>query len=310
MVIEPYSMEFGKVLSSDLDRISFELPDDDPRASSVLPPGRVPTPRIGIGAPVWGVKGWEGKVYPLATDTKDFLYHYSRQFNSIELNTTHYRIPDRETIRRWRETTPETFRFCPKFPQTISHQSPLSSHAALTREFTTSVMGLEGRLGLSFLQLSPHFSPQDLRDLELFLKQLPSQFPLAVEVRHPAFFRDHRLVAEYYELLKSRNASVVITDVAGRRDVLHTSLTSSKVLVRLIGNELHPTDHTRVTDWVHRLKKWLSLGLTEVEFFIHQPGDLLAPDLITEFIQQLNEACGLSIPNWKPMNKGEQLGFF
>ena len=310
MVIEPDPMEFGKVLTSDLARIEFKLPPEDSRTLEVLKGAAKTTARIGIGAPVWGVKGWEGKVYPLATESKDYLFHYARQFNSIELNTTHYRIPDVETIRRWRTSTPEGFRFCPKFPQSISHQSPLSSHAALTQQFTSNVMQLEDRLGLSFLQLSPHFSPNDLRDLELFLKQLPSQFPLAVEVRHPAFFRSHQLNDDLYGLLKTFGASVVITDVAGRRDVLHTSLTTSKVLVRLIGNDLHPTDDQRVTDWVARIQGWLSAGLSEIEFFIHQPGDLLAPDLITRFIDQLNQACGLNLPNWKPMNKGEQLGFF
>ncbi|RZA02049.1 MAG: DUF72 domain-containing protein [Moraxellaceae bacterium] len=117
-------MEFGKVPASELSRLQFQLPADDPRTELALKmKPRKGSARIGVGAPVWGVKGWEGKVYPLGTDTKDFLHHYSRQFNSIELNTTHYRIPDLETIRRWRAATPEGFRFCPKFPQSISHQS-------------------------------------------------------------------------------------------------------------------------------------------------------------------------------------------
>jgi uncharacterized protein YecE (DUF72 family) len=305
------AMEFGKVPASELGRIQFRLPPDDPRTVLTLKSQSQTAPaRIGVGAPVWGVKGWEGKVYPLGTDTKEFLFHYSRQFNSIELNTTHYRIPDSETIRRWREATPEGFRFCPKFPQSISHQLPLSSHAGLTREFCENVLKLEDRLGLSFLQLSPQFSPDDLRDLELFLKQMPKSFPLAIEVRHPRFFEVHRLQNDYFSILANAGVSVVITDVAGRRDVLHTSLTTPKVLVRLIGNELHPTDDARVADWISRLKSWLTSGLTEVEFFIHQPNDLLAPDLITRFIDQLNAACGLSVKNWEPMNKGEQLGFF
>lgn len=249
-------------------------------------------------------------MYPQGTDPKDFLYHYSRQFTSIELNTTHYRIPDKETIAKWRETTPEGFKFCPKWPQEISHHSPLSSRAVLIREFVTNVMELSDRLGLTFLQLPPHFTPNDGRDLALFLKELPREFPLAIEFRHPAFFQEHRLRDPIYNLLAAAGATVVITDVAGRRDVLHTSLPTTKVLVRFIGNDLHATDDTRILEWAARLKSWLALGLTEVEFFIHQPGDLSAPELIARLIDRLNEACGLSLPKWKKQDQGEQLGFF
>ena len=305
-------MEFGKVSVEDLAHIDFHLPDDDPRTWLALRKNtkRDAPVRIGVGAPVWGVKEWEGKIYPLGTDAKDFLYHYSRQFTSIELNTTHYRIPDTETIVRWRTSTPDGFKFCPKWPQEISHHSPLSSRTALKREFVESVMGLEDRLGLTFLQLPPHFTPNDGRDLALFLKELPRGFPLAVEFRHPAFFRDHHLHEPIYNLLATAGVSVVITDVAGRRDVLHTSLTSTRVLVRMIGNEMHPSDATRVTDWVARLKSWLALGLSQVEFFIHQPDNVKAPELIAIFIDRLNEACGLELPKWQSQNQGEQLGFF
>ena len=302
-------MEFGKVLPSELAHIEFKLPQDDPRTIQALKRGHG-LKRFGVGAPVWGAKTWLGKVYPNGTGPKDFLSHYARQFNSIELNTTHYRIPDRETIERWQATTPEGLLFCPKFPQEISHHFPLSGRESLVKEFVGAVMGLGNRLGMSFLQLPPTFAPEDLGDLARFLKQLPAGFSIAVEVRHPAFFREHRLRDEYYDLMQTAGAHVVITDVAGRRDVLHLSLPTPRLMVRLIGNDLHPTDDVRISDWIARLQSWLKLGLEEVEFFIHQPGDTTAPDLIAKFIDQLNPACGLSLKNWEPMNQGEQLGFF
>ena len=112
-------MEFGKVDASKLSEIDLSLPQDDARTWATLRAARelrqrpdlhvsLPafSPRIGVGAPVWGVKEWLGRVYPVGTQPKDFLTHYARQFNSIELNTTHYGIPDESTIARWRETTP------------------------------------------------------------------------------------------------------------------------------------------------------------------------------------------------------------
>lgn len=303
-------MEFGKVDVLGLSQLDLSLPPDDPRTWVALKKARDGrpsqfAPRVGVGATVWGVKGWCGKVYPSGTAARDFLFHYSRQFNSIELNTTHYHIPDEQTVLRWRDTTPSGFKFNVKFLQDVSHRRPLSAHEPMVRSFVARMLNLEDRLGLSFLQLPPTFSPAELPDLKAFIAQLPAGFPLAVEVRHPDFFQDHRLSPRLFDLLSETEKFVVITDVAGRRDVLHTSLPGSRVMVRFIGNDLHPTDDTRIADWVARLHTWINLGLEQVEFFVHEPEDRATPEVIANFIDRMNEECGLSIPKWKPFENSE-----
>ncbi len=305
-------MEFGKVDSAQLNEIDLVLPPDDPRTWATLKSARglrqrpdlnrrLPQlkPRIGVGAPAWAVKKWLGKVYPVGTPTKDFLYHYSRQFNSIELNSTHYGIPDEATVTRWRETTPNGFKFNVKFFQNISHHHALDENAGLTRSFVNAVMALEDRLGFCFLQLPPSFDVGHVPRLEKFLKQIPREMPLAVEVRHPSFFSDHRLSNQYYRILQDYGAHVVITDVAGRRDVLHTSLTSSRVMIRFIGNAHDQIDDARLISWIKRLDTWLKMGLEQVEFFIHEPEDRTAPEVIGRFIDRMNVECGLSLGRWR-----------
>lgn len=80
-------------------------------------------------------------------------------------------------------------------------------------------------------------------------------------------------------MLRNRGVSAVITDVAGRRDVCHAQLTASTVLVRFVGNSLHPSDYTRVSEWSERLKYWIESGLESAYFFTHEPDNLLAPEL-------------------------------
>lgn len=306
-------MEFGAVQPSELSRIDFSDVPDDERTIALLKArhtGRSDELRVGVGCPVWSVKDWVGKVYPRGSETNEFLFHYSHQFTSIELNTTHYRIPDDATITRWRTQTPEEFRFNPKFPQEVSHRQPLSSRVDVALQFIKAVERLEDRLGISFLQMPPTFSPHDLDELRRFLGRLPKDFALAVEVRHPDFFKDHRLATSYYDLLEKLGKHTVITDVAGRRDVLHTSLTSGRCLVRFIGNDLHPTDLVRIEHWTDRLSRWIDLGLEQVEFFMHQPEDRNAPDAVVHFVDSLNLKAKLNLKKWKPENKGEQLGFF
>ncbi|RYZ68480.1 MAG: DUF72 domain-containing protein, partial [Proteobacteria bacterium] len=125
-------MDFGKVDIKDLGTIDFRLPEDDPRTWLALTGSTHPSrPRIGIGAPVWSVKDWVGYVYPAGTPNKDFLTEYAKQFNSIELNSTHYGTPDSETIKRWRDSTPDGFKFNVKFLQEISHRFPLGADLKL-----------------------------------------------------------------------------------------------------------------------------------------------------------------------------------
>jgi uncharacterized protein YecE (DUF72 family) len=92
----------------------------------------------------------------------------------------------------------------------------------------------------------------------------------------------------------------VLTDVAGRRDVLHMRLTSPSAMIRFVGNSLHPTDYTRIDDWVERLKMWFDSGLKQLYFFVHEPDNITSPELATYFINQLNKACGFNV---KPPKK-------
>jgi uncharacterized protein YecE (DUF72 family) len=309
-------MEFGKSDILGLNQIDLSLPSDDPRSWTALKrakdrhslAGATPTfSRIGVGAPGWGVKDWVGKVYPVGTLAKDFLFHYSRQFNSVELNSTFYGIPDSETIERWQDSTPNDFKFNVKMLQDITHRGPLTSDPGLLREYIASIMGLEDRLGFVFVQLPPSFSPRDTDELGAFFKMLPSGLNVAVEARHAGFYADHRLTSKFFDLLQSNGASAVITDVTGRRDVLHTSLPTSKVMVRFLGNDLHPSDDSRIADWAARIHTWLILGLEQIEFFVHQPENRAAPETIARLTDLLNQECGANLRKWKPAQEQNQL---
>ncbi|MBK9338724.1 MAG: DUF72 domain-containing protein [Lewinellaceae bacterium] len=282
-------MDFGKLPV--VDHVNFLLPPDPPQNAALLSalPPRIAAPKVYLGATGYNMKPWVGRWYPAGTREKDFLHHYGRQFNTIEHNTTHYRIPDLATVARWREEVPADFRYCPKIPQTISHARDLGLHGREIHLFCTAIRELGQTLGCCFMQLPPHFEPKNLSILDRFLDVFPEDIPLAVEVRHPDFFRDGTGSADYFQLLHTRRVSTVITDVAGRRDVCHLRLTTGCVLIRFVGNGLHPTDYTRVEDWAERLAQWFGQGLQEAYFFCHEPDNLLAPELAAYAAQIFSE---------------------
>ncbi|WP_273445340.1 DUF72 domain-containing protein [Neolewinella agarilytica] len=280
-------MKFGK--ASDLSSIHFELPLDPLANRSRLDRYELGAdgerPNIFIGATGWSMKEWVGKWYPDKTKTADYLKHYGEQFNTIELNTTHYRIPDAETIRRWYETVPADFRFCPKVPQSISHRNDFGMNGGELQQFVGSLDGLKEKMGCAFVQLPPYFGADRLRQLETFLDRWPRLLPLAVEVRHESWFADPFATEALMDALASRQIAAVITDVAGRRDVLHNYITAPRTMIRFVGNGLIPTDYSRMEEWADKLKEW---NLPETYFFPHQPDNILSPDASAWFSQHLS----------------------
>jgi uncharacterized protein YecE (DUF72 family) len=287
-------MDFGKL--QDISDVDFTLPPDNPFTKKTLDLApKNQKPNIYIGPPIWANKDWIGKIYPFNAKDKDFLNYYTRQFNTIELNVTHYQIPTHETIQRWKAAAADGFKFCPKFPQIISHDRQLIGCEALTTEFCNNILDLGEYLGTTFLQLAPTFDPRRLRFLENYLKTLPENFPIAVEFRHPDWFNNEKTWTKTCEMLAEMKVGTVMSDVAGRRDVLHMTLTNSTFTLRFVGNELHPTDYTRIDTWCSRLVTWLEMGLESAYIFVHCGENKFAPELTKYWIDQLNDLGNFNI---------------
>ncbi|MEZ4992191.1 MAG: DUF72 domain-containing protein [Saprospiraceae bacterium] len=305
-------MKFGKL--NDISGVDFTLPPDPAGNSRVLEALEVPeeTPTCYIGCTGWSMPEWIGKVYPKGTKSKDFLKFYSRQFNTIEFNTTHYRIPNFSTVEKWYEESAADFHFCPKIPQIISHSRDLGNGQDALDTFCDAILGLKEKLGCCFLQLPPYFGHDRLPVLENFFQRWPLVIPLAVEVRHESWFESDASRRDLFNLLYRYGVATVITDVAGRRDVLHMALTNGTAMVRFVGNALDRSDYERIDDWVVRIKEWFQQGLHRVYFFTHEPDNILAPDLALYLYEKMKttEAVNVRGPHLLDEQEGEQMTLF
>lgn len=281
-------MEYGKVRDRQtLDRIHWPLPPLDGRATSFLEKSRADSTTLRMGAPAWSHKEWLGKIYPPKTPTTKFLYYYSRYFNTIELNTTHYRIPTTEQTQKWCKEVPEDFAFCPKIFQGISHERSGLIDTTLLKVWFDFLSDLKDRRGPCFLQLSPSFDYSWKAVLFKFLQNWPQEFKLAIELRHPSWFQDGVILPALTQYLQTKNIGLVITDVAGHREVLHSSISADFTMIRFIGNELHESDYMRAQFWNERLSTWSQQGLSEIYFFVHQPDDVFVPEM-AEYLKNLS----------------------
>lgn len=289
-------MHFGRN-ETDLSNFDYHLPVDALKTKSILR-GCQPANEFQayIGAPKWGYKSWIGKLFPKGTKEVTFLGKYASHFNSVEFNATFYQIHSPERIFAWKQLVQDVpnFKFCPKFPQTISHIRRLRNVEIQTNEFYTSISVLGAHLGPLFLQLPDNFSPKGLHDLKAYLMTLPTEVPVFVEARHKNWFADKAERDDLFNCLRELNIGAVISDTSGRRDCLHMELTIPHAFIRFVdcGNE--QTDMLRLGEWVKRLKEWKEHGLQSLYFFIHA-GDAPSLSLYDYFIAKLNQELELNI---------------
>ena len=287
-------MKFGKVEHPEL--VDFTIPQDHPDTEVVLS-GTVNNdgPNIYVGCAKWNRQDLKN-FYPRGT--KDELVYYASQFNSIELNATFYRIFPEEQYQKWYDKTPEGFKFFPKMTNEVSHLRRLNDKVyGIADRYLAVTSQLREKLGTIFLQMHSNFGPKNWDRVQQFVAYWPKEFSLAMEFRHPDWFADEKVAQELYHLLMENNIANVLVDTAGRRDMMHMRLSNNEAFIRYVGAN-HPSDYSRLEDWVMRLEKWKDMGLANIHFFVHQNLELESPLLSAHFIEKLNSqlGCQLTIP--------------
>lgn len=92
-------------------------------AEPVRPDRPFSLPNIFLDTSSFTASGWEGSFYPLGMRSKDFLRHYSSQFQTVEIDSTFYGTPAASTVTSWNEKTPGDFIFAVKVPHVITHEA-------------------------------------------------------------------------------------------------------------------------------------------------------------------------------------------
>jgi uncharacterized protein YecE (DUF72 family) len=226
-----------------------------------------------FGCSQWGYDNWVGDLYPKNSKRSEFLYHYSGIFNTVELNPTFHQ-PDISAadLKKWSDRTPPHFKFCPKFPREISHDKLLYGAEELTKDFIQNISVFGERLGISFLQLHHDSMPEEFPAIDHYLKSLPEDFKVSVELR-PFWLKSDNILAEALGILRNNKAGVVITDnLQTRKYINKLKLTNHTAFVRFIAYG-HETDYPRLDDWMKLIEEWNSKGLPEIYFFLHFPSE-------------------------------------
>jgi uncharacterized protein YecE (DUF72 family) len=234
-----------------------------------VPPPRRRAPGlkpVRIGCSGWNYAHWRETVYPRGLPTGRWLEHYATLFDTVEVNTTFYRLPKRSAVAGWVEQSPPGFVFAVKASRYLTHMKRLTDLGPGLARFYERIEPLVGspKMGPVLWQLPANFYRNDER-LASALAQLPPGRH-CFEFRHASWF-----VPEIYDLLRDHGAALVIGDHPERPFQTH-ELTADWTFIRFhYGSRGRRGNYSEseLEEWSRRISAWRA----EVEVFAYFNND-------------------------------------
>lgn len=242
---------------------------------------------VRIGVSGWRYAGWRGVFYPPKLPHRSELAFAAQNFNTIEINGTHYSLQRPSYFAHWAAETPDDFVFAVKGSRFITHMKKLRDvEVALANFFAQGVLRLGAKMGPVLWQFPPQFTFNPAR-LETFFKMLPRTMKEAAEIacghspalnsrahtkcergttkrklRHCIEIRhDSFAVSQFIDLLRKHRIGLVVADTV--EYPLLMDVTADFVYCRLHGSEqLYASGYSpaALDIWSDRVLAWSAGG--------------------------------------------------
>lgn len=228
-----------------------------------------------IGTSGWMYDHWSERFYPKEIKKAQWLDYYTSRFQTVEINSTFYHLPRRETFENWRARTPENFVFTIKGSRYITHIKKLTHPAESVGKFVENAGALGEKLGAILFQLPQRFALNAER-FEAFLAVLPREIRCAFELRNPDWFTE-----EVFGLLRQYGVAFCLYDFAGRQTP--REITADFVYLRLHGpGEAYQGQYSDETlrSWANDFAGWLKEGRDVFCYFDNDQNAYAAHDAL------------------------------
>jgi uncharacterized protein YecE (DUF72 family) len=210
-------------------------------------------PPVRIGCSGWNYADWRGRLYPNGLGTGRWLERYAEVFDTVEVNSTFYRLAKPDAVRRWVEQTPDDFVFSVKASRYLTHVRRLRQMKQGVERFYEAIEPLarSPKMGPVLWQLPANFR----RDDELLAQALEAlpEGRHCFEFRHESWF-----TSEVYALLRSHGVALVIGDHPEWPFQTH-EMTADWTYIRLHhGRRGRRGNYSRseLDEWVERIRRW------------------------------------------------------
>jgi uncharacterized protein YecE (DUF72 family) len=236
-------------------------------------------PRVGCSG--WNYNAWRIAFYPERLPARRWLEFYASRFDTVEVNNTFYRLPERATFAAWHRQAPPDFLFSVKASRFLTHMKRLREPEEPLARFFSRASAFGRRLGPVLYQLPGNFTIE-LGRLEAFLDALPrlssgKRIRHVMEFRHPSWY-----VAETYHLLNRRGVALCLHDKEGSE--IDEPIDGPFLYVRFHGTSgrYHGSyDRRALTRWAHRLAEQAQEGRQVFAYFNNDPGAAAVDNALT-----------------------------
>lgn len=208
--------------------------------------------RVFIGTSGWSYRSWRGPFFPREVMVKHHLPFYATQFGTAELNGVFYRTPSLDTVRGWRDNTPDDFVFAWKASKFITHWKRLSDRSRNSLALIEQRLKILGpKAGPVLFQLPARFTANPER-LDRFMRLVPKRWQVSFEFRHDSWY-----CAEVLGLLRRHDVALCISDHADAP--APWQVTASFVYLRGHGPTGRYRGHyseSTLREWARKIRTW------------------------------------------------------
>jgi uncharacterized protein YecE (DUF72 family) len=208
---------------------------------------------VRVGCSGWNYDDWRGRFYPEGMGPSRWLRRYAEEFDTVEVNSTFYRLASKEGVKRWVEQTPDDFAFAAKASRYLTHYRRLRDIEEGIARYYERIEPLvqSGKLGPVVWQFPATFRRDD-EALERTLPLLPAGRH-CFEFRHESWFTQ-----DVYELLGRHGAALVIGDHP-KWPFQARELVTGWTLVRLHHGRRGRRGNyseSEIEEWARRIGQW------------------------------------------------------
>jgi uncharacterized protein YecE (DUF72 family) len=214
----------------------------------------VATKPVHIGCAGWVYPHWRERLYPKGLPQRRWLSHYAEHYDTVEVNSTFYRLASPAAVQGWIDQSPPGFMFAVKASRYLTHVKRLKTLDPYVKRFYEPLEPLAAaeKLGPVLWQLPESFHRNDER-LEGALRALP-EGRHAFEFRHASWFAD-----DVYALLRDHGAALVISDESSRWVRTPHVLTNDWTYIRFHhGSRGRHGNYSQseIDTWARRIAQW------------------------------------------------------
>lgn len=240
----------------------------------------LPAGKIFVGCSGWFYWHWRERFYPKGTPTSRWFEHYSKTFQTVELNAPFYSWPKVATVEGWRrQVGRRKFIYTVKVSELITHVKRFAGTARLVEDFYHVADVLGPRMGCFLFQLPPSYRYTKAR-LNGIVKQLDARRRNVVEFRHKSWWNETVCAA-------FREKGIIFCSCSGPRLPDDLVKTADEVYIRFHGTtRWYRHDYTKeeLAVWSERIR---ASGATKVWAYFNNDRDGYAIANAREFIRQL-----------------------